>query len=150
MTPLENMLIRHEGLRLYPYPDTRGKTTIGVGRNLTDVGISKPEAMEFLRHDIAGIYSQILGGVTRVDRGKHTWILDLGPVRRDVVIMMIFNMGMRKFLGFKLAIKAMKAGEWKEAEHQMLYTNGVKSPWHKQVKGRARKLGRMMRSGKYK
>ena len=143
MTPLEQMLIRHEGLKLKPYQDTRGKTTIGIGRNLTDVGLSRAEAIELMRNDIAKIYTRLL-------TDRYAWVLDLGPVRRDVVINMVFNMGLRKFLGFKLAIKAMKAGEWKEAEHQMLYTNGVKSLWHKQVKGRARELGTMMRRGKYR
>lgn len=33
-----------EGLSLKPYTDTRGKLTIGYGRNLTDVGISQAEA----------------------------------------------------------------------------------------------------------
>ena len=37
-------LIRDEGLRLFPYTDTVGKLTIGVGRNLTDAGISADEA----------------------------------------------------------------------------------------------------------
>jgi lysozyme len=34
-------LVKDEGLRLKPYKCTAGKTTIGVGRNLDDVGISK-------------------------------------------------------------------------------------------------------------
>ena len=41
-------LVRDEGLRLRPYADTVGKTTIGVGRNLTDVGISHDEALALL------------------------------------------------------------------------------------------------------
>src|SRR4051812_27390106 len=36
---LVNQLIIDEGLKLSPYTDTVGKLTIGVGRNLTDVGI---------------------------------------------------------------------------------------------------------------
>ena len=142
MTPLEKILIRHEGLRLHPYTDTRGKLTIGVGRNLTDSGIDNDEARMLLRNDIADIF-------VLLNKQRNEWILDLSSVRRDVCIMMIFNLGMRGFLGFKLAIKAMKAEDWKEAEHQMLYTNHERSPWHRQIGKRARTLATMMRKGRY-
>ena len=42
------LIARHEGLRLKPYHCTGGKLTIGYGRNLDDVGISRAEA-EMLR-----------------------------------------------------------------------------------------------------
>jgi len=46
---LEELLVHHEGLRLKPYLDTSGKWTIGVGRNLSDSGISEEEAFYLLR-----------------------------------------------------------------------------------------------------
>ena len=49
---LEALLRRHEGVRLKPYRDTVGKLTIGVGRNLDDVGITPDEATVLLRTDI--------------------------------------------------------------------------------------------------
>tara|TARA_Y100000310_G_scaffold337230_1_gene423800 strand:- start:807 stop:1226 length:420 start_codon:yes stop_codon:yes gene_type:complete len=139
MTRLERMLIRHEGLRLKPYKDTRGKLTIGVGRNLTDVGISRSEAIELLHHDLGAIY------ITIFNSGKTAWVQHLDVVRVDVVTSMIFNMGLRKFLTFRKAIQAMKAGDWGEAAREML-----DSQWAGQVGGRARTLAAMMREGKYK
>lgn len=47
------MLIRHDGLRLKPYRDTRNKLTIGVGRNLDDVGITREEALMLPNNEIA-------------------------------------------------------------------------------------------------
>lgn len=138
MTILEEMLIHHEGLRLKPYEDQFGNLTIGVGRNLSDVGISRAEAIELMRNDIARIYTRLL-------TNKWTWVLDLGPVRRDVVINMMFNLGMRKFLTFKKAIKAMKEEDWEEAARQML-----DSAWAGQVGGRSRVLANMMRRGRYR
>jgi lysozyme len=38
---LKQQLIDHEGMRLRPYRCTSKKLTIGVGRNLDDVGISR-------------------------------------------------------------------------------------------------------------
>ena len=58
--PLVDLLLKHEGLRLHPYDDVtgkppetlQGKITIGVGRNLTDVGITRTEALSLLKADI--------------------------------------------------------------------------------------------------
>ena len=41
---LTETLIRHEVLRLRPYTDSVGKLTIGVARNLDNLGISREEA----------------------------------------------------------------------------------------------------------
>ena len=49
---LRQMLTLHEGVRLKPYLCTAGKTTIGVGRNLDDVGITREEADMMLDGDI--------------------------------------------------------------------------------------------------
>ena len=40
---LRAQLVLHEGSRLKPYRDTVGKLTIGIGRNLDDVGLSEDE-----------------------------------------------------------------------------------------------------------
>jgi lysozyme len=49
---LIEQLRRDEGVRLHPYTDTVGKLTIGVGRNLADMGISDAEATVLLQNDI--------------------------------------------------------------------------------------------------
>ena len=51
-TKIKDQLIKHEGLRLKPYKCTAGKMTIGVGRNLDDVGISEQEALDMLFNDV--------------------------------------------------------------------------------------------------
>ena len=57
-TRLTKQLIIHEGLKLEPYQCTAGKLTIGVGRNLDDVGITKEEATYMLENDIARVAGQ--------------------------------------------------------------------------------------------
>jgi len=56
---LREDLIADEGIRLKPYLCPAGKTTIGVGRNLDDVGITEDEAMEMLENDIERVKSQL-------------------------------------------------------------------------------------------
>jgi len=74
---IKKLLIKHEGLRLKPYLDTEGKLTIGVGRNLDDVGISKEEAMYLLGNDIQ---RAILSA-----RDTFPWYRKLNDARKMVV-----------------------------------------------------------------
>ena len=58
---LLHTLIRHEGIKYKPYRCTAGKLTIGVGRNIEDVGISESEAMHMLKNDVAVVAAQCMG-----------------------------------------------------------------------------------------
>ncbi len=136
MTRLHEMLIRHEGLRLKPYGDTVGKLTIGIGRNLDDVGITREEAMTLLNHDIAKVQREV--------QKAFPWFSSLNGVRRNVVLNMVFNLGLPRFRQFKKAIAAIRANRWDEAAKQML-----DSRWARQVGRRAGELASMMKSGKY-
>jgi lysozyme len=49
---VKEMLIRHEGNMCTIYTCKAGKVSVGVGRNLTDNGISEDEAMYLLENDI--------------------------------------------------------------------------------------------------
>ena len=50
---LRALLEGHEGRRALPYRDSLGKLTIGVGRNLSDRGLSEGEIDLLLANDIA-------------------------------------------------------------------------------------------------
>ena len=107
MSRLHDMLIRHEGLRLKPYLDTKKKLTIGVGRNLDDVGITRDEAWALLNNDIARVRREV--------KRAFPWFSKVNPVRKDVVLNMVFNLGLQRFRGFRKAIAAIKAQDWDEA-----------------------------------
>jgi len=136
MSRLHEMLIRHEGLRLKPYNDTVGKLTIGVGRNLDDVGITREEALMLLDNDIAKVRREV--------NRAFPWFAQLNPVRKNVVLNMVFNIGLPRFRQFKKTIAAIMAKDWEEAASQML-----DSRWARQVGRRARELAAMMKTGKY-
>ncbi|UCE64516.1 MAG: glycoside hydrolase family protein [Nitrospirota bacterium] len=134
---IREMLIRHEGLRRKPYRDTVGKLTIGVGRNLDDVGISREEALVLLNNDIAKVRRDV--------KRAFPWFESLNTDRRNVVLNMVFNLGLSRFRGFKKTIAAIKEKRWEDAAKEML-----DSKWAKQVKGRAQELSKIMRTGTYK
>ena len=134
METLGDQLVRHEGLRLKPYRDSVGKLTIGVGRNLDDVGIARDEALYMLANSIAA---------ARADLQKNLpWVAGIDERRRDVLINMTFNMGIGGLLKFKNTLALVQAGKYDEAADAML-----QSKWAEQVGDRAKELAAIMRTG---
>jgi lysozyme len=130
---IRELLIKHEGLRLKPYRCTAGKLTIGVGRNLDDVGISEEEAFSLLDNDILRV---------RREAGSFAWFRDLSTERQNVILSMVFNLGIDRFKGFKRMIQAVSDGRFEDAATEML-----NSKWAAQVGKRAVDLAEIMRSG---
>lgn len=130
---LRSQLERHEGLRLKPYRDTVGKLTIGYGRNLEDVGISRDEADFMLDNDIDQVERQL----ETVDE-----YLALSPTRQTVIANMAFNMGFAGVMGFKNMWSAIVRRNWESAAREML-----NSKWARQVGSRAVELSEIMRTG---
>ncbi len=127
-------LTAHEGLRLKPYRDSVGKLTVGVGRNLDDVGLREGEAMFLCFCDVAALEQAL--------DARLPWWRGLDAARRAVVIDMAFNMGVAGLLGFDDTLAALKAGRFGDAAQAML-----RSRWAGQVGRRAATLARMMRTG---
>lgn len=134
MIKLEQLLIKHEGIRSKPYLDTEGKLTIGVGRNLYDVGLSNDECLYLLEHDIQTARLGLMH--------QYPWFNNLDEVRQAVMINMTFNMGIGGFSKFILTIEHIRKGEYTKAAEEML-----RSAWANQVGGRAIELSNMMETG---
>jgi lysozyme len=128
---LKDLLMKHEGLRLKVYTDTAGIATIGCGRNLEDVGITREEAMYLLDNDIKRVLN---------DCWHHLpWFGDLSQERQYVIIDMVFNLGIHGFLKFKKMIAAIEKENWQEAAREM-----INSQWAAQVGQRAAELAAIM------
>jgi lysozyme len=131
---IQELLKKHEGLRLKPYRCTAGKLTIGYGRNLEDKGITEEEAEKMLLNDIAEVERELEQRV----RCFH----QLTTTRRAVLINMAVNMGVRGLLKFKLFLKDLENGEYKHASREML-----NSRWARQVGSRAIELSELIKRG---
>ena len=136
MDEIRGQLIRHEGLRLKPYRDSVGKLTIGVGRNLDDIGITHKEALYLLENDIKRVESDL-------NRAIPYW-RNHGDVRAAVLVNMCFNLGITRLLGFRKFLAAFDRGDFQTAADEML-----DSKWAKQVGHRAVELANQMRTGKW-
>jgi len=132
---LRRQVIDAEGLRLTPYRDTMGKLTIGVGRNLDDVGISREEAMHMLSSDLERAENDV-----RRDIGSFD---ELSPARQRVLVEMAFNLGIAGLKKFQRMLAALDAHDYKTAAAQMRT-----SLWAQQVGARAERLAKAMETGK--
>lgn len=125
-------LIVDEGVRLKPYMDSRSVETIGIGRNLRDVGISEDEARYMCLNDVTRVQSQL--------DASFPWWRQLDDDRQQVIANMAFNLGIMRLKGFHDMLVALEAGDYNEAANQML-----KSMWAAQVGARAQRLAARMR-----
>lgn len=132
---LTRSLINHEGKENYPYVDTVGKITIGIGYNLTDRGLDDAWIYGQLHKDIYYFKAQLT-----LD---FPWFTDLCSDRQIALIDMCF-MGYKRFLEFKDMISAFEDGDFDKAADEML-----NSEWAKQVKQRAVTLSEAIRTGNY-
>ena len=128
---LKDQLILHEGLELKSYQCSAGFITLGVGRNVEELGITEDEARYLLDNDILRVTKELDSNLP--------WWRDLSEVRQRVVVDMVFNLGISRFLNFKNAINAMQEEDWEEAAAQML-----DSKWADQVGKRADRLAKAM------
>lgn len=131
---LKAQLSTDEGWRKLPYTDTVGKLTIGVGRNLSDVGLHDDEISLLLVNDMAVAEAACRGLFPNFD--------DLSDARKAVVCNLAFNMGAHVFGTFKDTLAAIREGRFDDAATDMLASH-----WAQQVGARAQRLADAMRQG---
>lgn len=129
------ILKRHEGLKLKPYPDTGDTLAIGHGRNLMRKGITADEAEHLLRGDVYEAEHHLQTDSRTKDIYRH-----LTAARKVVLLDMAVNLGFRGLLGFKRMWAALCAGDYEKAGHEML-----DSKWAVQVAPRGQELASLMR-----
>jgi len=141
MNRLIEQLIKSEGLKLKPYEDKKKKLTIGVGRNLTDNGISVEEAKLMLKNDLEWVFEAL-------DKVYYPW-KSISVNRQLVLSGMMFNLGETKFKKFTNFWKAIKNEDYAKASIEMMVGSkkGSKSQWAKDVGKRAIHLSEMMSKG---
>lgn len=135
LTILREQLPEDEGTRFFPYTDTTGHLSIGIGRNLKSVGVRPDEVGLMFENDLSDAIALALRTVPSFET--------LCDVRKAVIVNMCFNLGPR-IKGFKQMLQAIESRQWIKASESM-----ENSLWAKQVqKSRSSRLIRMMRTGK--
>lgn len=144
---LRSTLLDHEGLRLKAYDDRtgralqpgtelRGNPTIGVGRNLTGLGITKHEAHYLLDQDIERVSRELFN--------QLPWFESMDSVRQEVLANMCFNMGISTLLTFRGMLAAISHHRWEHGANALL-----DSRYAQQVGRRAMILAGALRRGHF-
>lgn len=109
-----------EGNKAFPYTDSRGFLSIGIGRNLTGVGLAADEVNYLFANDVGESCASLDAYVP--------WWRDLPAQQQRVMINLCFNMGWKTFSEFKQFLAAMQAQSWAAAAAQL-----ADSLWYRQV-----------------
>jgi len=129
---LRQSLIQHEGWKNKVYTDTVGKQTIGVGFNLTDVGLYDNEISFILDNRIA---------LATKDAETLTCYKGSPPIIQDVLVELVFNLGIVKLRQFNTFLNYIDAGLFLEAAADLEGTL-----WYRQVGNRGKDLCGVIRS----
>ena len=128
---LRTLLRKHEGYKEKIYTCSAGKITIGVGHNLTDLGLD-PDVIELqFAHDIES-------AINTCKSLFDTWH-NLPDMVQVVLADMAFNLGFHRLSKFRRMIKAVNANDFQTASIEML-----DSKWANQVGDRANELSEIM------
>lgn len=146
MTPddqiLHDQLSRDEGREAYPYKDTGGVLTVGVGHNMSSSPLPDHWAPPLTSDQIETLLDNDIGNVfLDLDR-EYPWWRQMTEPRQRALANMCFNLGIVRLAQFKNTLAAMEAEQYAAAASGMLA-----SKWAGQVGQRAVRLAVMMRTG---
>ena len=130
---IKELLKRQEGFSRFLYDDC-GDQSAGYGRNMTQIGLSEEEAEFLLENDIRRVEKEL---------ERFPWFENLNAVRRAAVTSLNYNLGITRFLKFKLMLKALAEGDMNKAAYEV-FPNSL---YAKQVPNRAFEISEMMMWG---
>lgn len=122
LSVLRSDLTTDEGYSALPYQDTAipPNITIGVGRNLTIVGVSTDEVTLMLNNDI-------MRAASSLDQ-DYPWWRTLPQGAQRVMLNLVFNMGAKTFSTFVNFLEMMRTRNWSGAIREL-----KSSKWYTEV-----------------
>ena len=130
---VKNFIVGHEDCRNFPYIDTLGNITIGIGYNLTNRGMPDSWIIEQYEADVAYFYNQLFE--------DFTWFRTLDQ-NRQMVLLDMCCMGYKKFKEFTKMLNALAVYDYKTASQEM-----INSVWATETKSRAAQDAQVMLTG---
>lgn len=150
---LEKSVSAHEGFRSVPYLDTQQLWTFAKGRCLQTNPLTAEEWTYLLRTHAITVSISLQGADWLMIRDLQMCESDcarsfeffplLNDARQNVLVEMVYQMGIVSVRGFTRMIAALRAQRWTEAALE-----GLRSKWAKiDSPERARRLMRQLESG---
>lgn len=146
---IKRELTRDESEEKYPYKDTEGIWSVGIGQNMEANPLPASMVVEIIIRAGGLTYeeiqtlldAQISSAEFDLDKLYPEW-RTLDVVRQRVLVNMMFNLGYTSFSRFPKFWAAVRAKDWAEAKVQ-----GHDSKWSRQVGVRAERLMNMLEAG---
>ena len=145
---LTDFIKRHEGFRLEPYKDTRGKWTVYYGRNISDVPTTPEEVLALLSKgstkEVADLFfkNDLVEAESSCRRLFVSGFERYSENRQIALISVMFNLGVKRFKGFKKMIHAVYYEKWDVAHDELLDSLRAR-----QVPGRSKEEALMLKRG---
>ena len=127
---IKDLLKRQEGFSRFPYNDV-GDTSIGYGRNLTQVGLSIEEGEFLLANDIKRV---------RKELSRFDFFEELNSTRQIALISMGYNLGITRLSRFTKMLNFLEAKQYKKAALE-IYPNSL---YAQQVPNRAFEISELI------
>ena len=127
---LKDLLKRQEGFSRFPYNDVND-TSIGFGRNLSQIGLSEEEAEFLLDNDIERVKKEL---------SRFDFFEDLNSTRQIALISMGYNLGISRLSRFTKMINFLESGQWAKAAAE-IYPNSL---YAEQVPNRAFEISELI------
>jgi lysozyme len=108
---LKTLLIKHEGNKNFPYHDTMGKITIGIGYNLSDRGVSNSW--------IDATFNDDANETFKILNEQYSWFSELS-IERQIVLIDMAWFGIKKFSEFVKMINALEKHDYQNAAKEIL------------------------------
>lgn len=143
---LGKRLAIEEGDRLVAYLDTRNILTVGRGHNCVSkpvIGIANPGDRITPEQDDALFADDVQDACAELD-SYIKWWRNLDSDRQNVMLDLVFNLGIGTLCTFHNTLSYVKNGQWDLAADGM-----AQSLWAQQVGARAVWLENAMRKGQY-
>ena len=148
LSQLSKILRFEEGIENYPYYDSLGYPTIGVGKKIG----SKHTLLEVydfsIPDDVAEFWvnsecKDLAHIISTDNRTKNSWN-NCNDARKDMLISMAYQMGFEGLCKFVNMLAAINIEDFDNAANEML-----DSRWDKQMPNRSERHSKVMRSGLY-
>ena len=127
---IKDLLKRQEGFSRFPYNDV-GDTSIGYGRNLSQVGLSEEEAEHLLNNDIERVKKELT---------KFDFYEELNETRKIALISMGYNLGITRLSRFTKMLNFLETKQYKKAALE-IYPNSL---YARQVPSRAFEISELI------
>lgn len=143
MNKISELLKAHESWERHAYKDSRGFTTIGIGRNVdkrNGPGLRDSEIEHMLQNDIQEYFMELMQ--------KLPFFKDLSFCRQDVLLDMRHNLGSKGFFDFRKMLSALSLQDYTSAAREILNSDAARAP-ERGLRKRYRILSAMMTSNRY-